>query len=130
MIELKVPSVLAVMAPSRARALIRRIEEQGVGVISAAGRNEAQRILRTLHRLPIVVTDESLPDGDWRDVIEDVTTSGVRAEVVVCANSTQATRLCFELLDRGAFGMLAHPFDNDQLHWLINTATSRNRLCH
>jgi hypothetical protein len=35
--------------------------------------------------------------------------------------------LCFELLDHGAFGLLAEPYDPDQLQWLINAATSRSK---
>lgn len=118
------------MDPDRSRALIRQIEEQGVGVIAAAGRDEARTILQGSPHVPIVLTDESLPDGDWRDVLQDVAAAGVPAEVVVCTASSQSMTLCFELLDRGAFGLIAEPFDRDQLQWLINTATSRQRLYH
>jgi DNA-binding NtrC family response regulator len=122
--------VLAVVDPVRSRTLIQQIEAQGVSVIAVAGRDEAQRFLSSSPRVPIVLTDESLPDGDWRDVLQDVSASGVPAEVVVCTGPDQSLTLCFELLDRGAFGLLAEPFDPDQLQWLINTATSRGRLYH
>jgi DNA-binding NtrC family response regulator len=130
LIAAKSPLVLAVMDPIRSRALVRQIEEQGVRVISVSGRDEAKRVLRSSPRVPIVLTDESLPDGDWRDVLQDVTASGVPAEVVVCTGREQSLSLCFDLLDRGAFGMMAEPFDRDQLTWLINAATSRGRLYH
>jgi DNA-binding NtrC family response regulator len=122
--------VLAVMDPDRSRALIPQIEEQGVGVIAASGRNEARSILQGALRVPIVLTDESLPDGDWRDILQDVTAAGAAAEVVVCTGRHHSMTLCFELLDRGAFGLMAEPFDRDQLQWLINAATSRQRLYH
>jgi DNA-binding NtrC family response regulator len=128
--EPKSPLLLAVMDPARSRALIRQIEDQGVFVIEAAGRDEARLILQSSPGLPIVLTDESLPDGDWRDVLQDVTASGQSAEVVVCTGPEQSLTLCFELLDRGAFGLMAEPFDRDQLQWLINAATSRSRLYH
>jgi DNA-binding NtrC family response regulator len=118
------------MDPVRSRALIQHIEAQGVRVIAVAGRDEAQRILRGSPSVPMVLTDESLPDGDWRDVLHDVTAAGGHAAVVVCTGPDQPLTLSFELLDRGAFGLLAEPFDRDQLQWLINTATSRSRLCH
>ena len=118
------------MDPIRSRALIQQIEDQGIGVIAASGRDEARSILRSSPRVPIVLTDESLPDGDWRDVLQDVTAAGLSAEVVVCTASSQSMTLCFELLDRGAFGLIAEPFDRDQLQWLISAATSRQRLYH
>jgi DNA-binding NtrC family response regulator len=124
----KSPLLLAVMDPIRSRALIQQIEEQGVSVIAASGRDEARSILQSTLRVPIVLTDESLPDGDWRDVLQDVTASGRSAEVVVCTGSEQSMTLCFELLDHGAFGLVSEPFDRDQLTWLINAATSRSRL--
>lgn len=126
----KTPMVLAVMDPNRSRALIQQIEEHGVGVIAASGRDEARSILQGSLRVPIVLTDESLPDGDWRDILQDVTAAGASAEVVVCTGPHQSMTLCFELLDRGAFGLMAEPFDRDQLQWLINAATSRQRLYH
>lgn len=118
------------MDPIRGRALIQQIEDQGVCVIAASGRSEARKILRSSLRVPIVLTDESLPDGDWRDVLQDVTASGVSAEVVVCTGPEQSMTLCFDLLDHGAFGLMSEPFDRDQLQWLINAATSRSRLYH
>jgi DNA-binding NtrC family response regulator len=124
----KTPMVLAVMSPVRGSALIRQIEEQGVRVVTASGRAEARAILRAKPLLPIVLTDETLPDGDWRDVLRDVAASGVAAEIVVCTTGPeQPLTLCFELLDHGAFGLLAEPYDPDQLQWLINAATSRSK---
>ena len=118
------------MDPIRGRALIQQIEEHGASVIAASGRDEARSILQSSPWVPIVLTDESLPDGDWRDVLQDVTAAGLSAEVVVCAGPSQSMTLCFELLDRGAFGLITEPFDRDQVQWLINTATSRCRLYH
>jgi len=126
----KSPLLLAVMDPVRSRALIEQIKEQGVSVSEASGRDEARSMLRNGPRVSIVLTDESLPDGDWRDVLEDVAASGLSAEVVVCTGPEQSLALCFDLLDHGAFGMMSEPFDRDQLQWLINAATSRGRLYH
>lgn len=124
----KTPLVLAVMSPVHRGALLRQIEEQGVCVVTASGRVEARAILRAKPLLPIVLTDETLPDGDWKDVLRDVAASGVAAEIVVCTSGPeQPLTLCFELLDHGAFGLLAEPYDADQLQWLINAATSRSK---
>jgi DNA-binding NtrC family response regulator len=128
LISTKTPLLLAVINPARGNTLIRQIEEQGVRVVTASDRAEARAILRARPPLPIVLTDETLPDGDWRDVLCDVAASGVAAEIVVCAaGPEQPLRLCFELLDHGAFGLLAEPYDPDQLQWLINAATSRGK---
>jgi DNA-binding NtrC family response regulator len=126
----KSPLVLAVMDPLRSRSLIQQMEAQGINVIAATGRGEARTILLSSPRVPIILTDESLPDGDWRDVLQDVAASGLTAEVVVCTGPEQSMTLCFDLLDHGAFGLMSEPFDRDQLQWLVNAATSRSRLYH
>jgi DNA-binding NtrC family response regulator len=118
------------MNPVRSRALIEQIQDQGVSVLVASGRDEARDILQSSLQVPIILTDESLPDGDWRDVLHDVTAAGLSSEVVVCTGPEQSLALCFDLLDRGAFGLMSEPFDRDQLQWLINAATSRSRLCN
>ncbi len=118
------------MDPARSSILIQQMEDHGVKVITAAGRGEAKILLLQSPRVPIVLTDESLPDGDWRDVLQDVTSSGLSAEVVVCTGAEQSMTLCFDLLDHGAFGLMSEPFDRDQLQWLVNAATSRSRLYH
>jgi DNA-binding NtrC family response regulator len=122
------PIVLAVMNPIRGSALVQQIEEQGVQVVAAPGREEARAILQGGPPVTIVLTDETLPDGDWRDILRDVAASGVPAEIVVCTTGPeQPLTLSFELLDHGAFGLMAEPYDPDQLQWLINTATSRSK---
>lgn len=122
----KAPVVLAVTNRQGSSDLIQQIEQQGVHVIAVSRRDQARAVLQGNPRVPIVLTDENLPDGDWRDVLQDVAASGAGAEIVVCATGAeQPLRLCFELLDHGAFGLMAEPYDPDQLQWLINTATSR-----
>lgn len=124
----KTPLVLAVMSPVHRSALLRQIEEQGVCVVTAPGRAEARAILHARPPLSIVLTDETLPDGDWKDVLRDVAASGAPAEIVVCTSGPeQPLTLCFELLDHGAFGLLAEPYDPDQLQWLIHAATARSK---
>jgi hypothetical protein len=62
-------------------------------------------------------------------VLRDVAASGVPAEIVVCTTGPeQPLTLSFELLDHGAFGLMAEPYDPDQLQWLINAATSRGKV--
>ena len=128
MLTTKPPIVLAVMETPRGTALIQQLEAQGVRVMAVSRRDEARAILQGSPPVPIVLTDENLPDGNWRDVINDVAASGIPAEIVVCTSGPeQPLSLCFELLDHGALGLMAEPFDLDQLQWLINTATSRSK---
>jgi DNA-binding NtrC family response regulator len=124
----KAPLVLVVADPDGGQELIRRIRNYGVEVLAAAGRQEARQILDGCPEVPIVLTAECLADGDWRDVLGDVADSGGRAAVVVYTGQQRPLNLSFELLDRGAFGLLAEPLDPEQLSWLINTANSRSLL--
>jgi DNA-binding NtrC family response regulator len=58
----------------------------------------------------VVITETSLPDGNWCDVLNSVVRSEVDSAVIVCS-STADERLWSEAIWRGAYDLLVEPFD-------------------
>jgi DNA-binding NtrC family response regulator len=85
---------------------------------------EARRILDR-QRISVVVCDELLPDGDWKQVLEMVNGMQAAPPLIVTARNAD-DRLWSEVLDLGAYDLLPKPFDHKEviravgiawLHW-------------
>ena len=76
---------LVVMAPERRPRLLDALESCGIEVLPVCDCNEAHRVLETHPLVQIVVTDTTLPDGDWRRVLEIVEQGRRKTEIVVCS---------------------------------------------
>src|SRR6516165_7439736 len=80
----------------------------------------------------LVICEQSLPDGDWRDLL--IRTTGDTGQPLLIATSTHADdRLWVEVLNLGGFDVLMKPFDRIELcrvmqmalrHWEFRRATS------
>ena len=76
---------LVVMAPERRPRLLDALESCGIEVLPVCDCNEAHRVLETHPLVQVVVTDTTLPDGDWRRVLEIVEQGRRKTEIVVCS---------------------------------------------
>jgi len=76
---------MVVMAQERRTNLVNALERCGIEVLSVCDCNEARRMLETQPAVQVVVTDTTLPDGDWRRVLEIVEQGRRKIEVVVCS---------------------------------------------
>jgi DNA-binding NtrC family response regulator len=76
---------LVVMAQERRLPLLDALESCGVEVLPVCDCNEARRMLEAQPPVQVVVTDTTLPDGDWRRVLEIVGQGRRKIEVVVCS---------------------------------------------
>jgi CheY-like chemotaxis protein len=91
---------MLVMAQERRRTLLDLLECCGIEVVSACDCNEARRMLETQPPVQAVVTDRSLPDGDWREVLEIVAQGRAYVQVVVCSRLGYHT-LLIDVLEQG-----------------------------
>lgn len=55
--------------------------------------------------LPVVICEDSLPDGDWKRLLAEVDQSAVRPSLIVCSRLADE-RLWAEVLNLGAFDLL------------------------
>ena len=112
---------LVIMAPERREKLVRQLKSFGVDLILAGTRQEARRFFEQQPNVGLVLAETTLPDGDWKGVLEDVARSGLQAGVVVCARLDDFP-LWLEALERGCQDVLAEPYAKDELHRLLNSA--------
>jgi DNA-binding NtrC family response regulator len=77
-------SVLLVMRRERGSLILEQLEDCCGEVLAAWNCGEARRVLQTQRPIQIVITDTILPDGSWRDVVEDASHREPKPEVIVC----------------------------------------------
>jgi DNA-binding NtrC family response regulator len=120
-------TVLVVMARDRRLPLLLALEECGIDPVPADGRVEARRVLDSRYPIQVVLTDTALPDGTWMDVLDGVTQSGTKAEVVVCARVADA-QLWSAVLERGAYDLMIEPYQPEEVRRIIEAAAARSYM--
>jgi DNA-binding NtrC family response regulator len=97
---------------------------QGLGVESLWVRRcwEARELLQTQPLLDAVVTDATLEDANWCDVLRAVVDYDPQASVVVVAPSSADEILWSEVMWRGAHDMLVEPFTKREAQQVLEGA--------
>ncbi len=73
------------------------------------------------HRIPVVVTSEDLPDGNWRDLLLHLSHLPERPEVILM--TAKADELLWsEVLKSGAYDLIAKPFDKSEVFRIVSLA--------
>jgi DNA-binding NtrC family response regulator len=72
----------------------------------------------------VVLTEASLPDGKWLDVLHMVRDSAREPEVIVTDRHADA-RFWAEALNLGAYDLLAQPFEPSEVQRILSNACSR-----
>jgi DNA-binding NtrC family response regulator len=80
-----------------------------VEVVSVGTCREARNVLSTVAGISLVITDVSLPDGNWCDIFKCLIDRGLDASVVVTSSRADAI-LWSEVLWRGAYDLLVEPY--------------------
>jgi DNA-binding NtrC family response regulator len=66
------------------------------------------------HPLGVVIADEQLPDGDWKQLLGETARLPYRPNLIVSSRKSDE-RLWGEVLNLGAYDMLLMPFDPDEV---------------
>ena len=103
-------TVLLVFPPDRASKLQRLLDGCGVQTSLASNIEEARQKLVGSSSYDLVLTDAELPDGSWHDLLQFVLESGKSFEVIV-SSWFGDENLWTEVLRRGAYDLLAEPYD-------------------
>jgi DNA-binding NtrC family response regulator len=107
-------NLLFVSPVRRDHAALRHILRWKALPISAASCRRALRQLRQTP-VPIVLCDRDLPDGSWLDILG----RAASRPLVIVASRLADERLWSEVLNLGAFDLIAKPFSaSDVLHVL------------
>ena len=91
-----------------------------VDVLRARNLRDARRCVHD-QRIDVVVTDVSLPDGNWSDVLRCVVDGGDDTNVVVCTPVVDEL-LWSEVLWRGGYDVLVKPFRAEEARRVVEGA--------
>jgi DNA-binding response OmpR family regulator len=72
-------------------------------------------------RVSIVICESQLPDGNWKDVLRQVAPLPDRPRLIVVSRNADES-LWAEVLEMGAFDLLATPFREAELVFAIGLA--------
>jgi DNA-binding NtrC family response regulator len=104
------------------RALESAIERQGITTRQARDCRESSLFLSPKHGLQLVFTDTQLPDGTWEDVLKLAAQAPNPPKVIVVSRLVDM-KLYLDALDRGAFDFIVPPFLDDDLAYVVRSAT-------
>ena len=71
--------------------------------------------------MPVVLCASKLPDGDWKDVLSQLAPMPDRPRLIVFSRTADES-LWAEVLNAGAFDLLATPFNDEELIFTICSA--------
>lgn len=118
----KSPVALLISSSAKRHEFISRaLKDLNLRVETSRSCREAQAWLQKGHGIGVVVTDVSLPDGNWCDVLRLLVDSGRLASLVVTASYANE-RLWSEILWRGAHDLLVEPCEPYEARRIIESA--------
>ncbi len=117
------PVVLLVLScPERKARFAAILNGLGVEFLWVRRCWEAQELLQTQPLLDTVVTDATLEDANWCDVLRAVVDYDPQASVVVVAPCSADEILWSEVMWRGAHDMLVEPFTKSEAQQVLEGA--------
>ncbi len=120
------PTALIVMPQEWRSRLLDQLSGIRANILIASSCSEAVELLRDTPAIRVVLTDLSLPDGSWLDVLNRVANLNPSAEVVVCARMADE-RLWTAVLEAGGFDVLVEPYQEGELKRVIEAAAASRR---
>lgn len=118
---------MLVMARERRLSLLDALESCGIEVLPVCDCNEARRMFETQSHMQVVVTDATLPDGDWRRVIEIVVQRYPNIEVVVSLRLGDLP-LWLDVLDQGGYDVLVEPYQREEIQRIVEAAAASSYM--
>jgi DNA-binding NtrC family response regulator len=117
----KTVAVLAVSPQRQDHSCLRGIfNHSNWRIASADSCHEAIRYLQT-NRMAVLVCERDLPDGTWKDLLEELTLLPYPPLLVVASNQAD-DNLWAEVLNLGAYDVLSKPFDRAEVTRIISLA--------
>jgi DNA-binding NtrC family response regulator len=120
-------TALLVMPRGRRQAWEETLKLLDVAVSAVSRNSRAQEIL-VAEPPDLILTDEILIDGDWRQMVEEALNRDPNSLIVVCARSAPDTNFWSEVLHRGAYDVIADPNNQKALASLVRTAILRRGM--
>lgn len=112
---------LLIMSKERSAPLVKHLEACGTNLVLVSDCRAAEEALAAGTRIHVVLTEEQLPDGDWRYVLTRISETMTGTQVIVCARLGD-TQLWCEVIQNGAYDLLAEPYDQNEVRRIVESA--------
>ena len=125
-IELLPLSILSIStAAEDHRALREILKNSGWRIAQARTCREALARLSRRH-MPLVICESNLPDGTWRDMLRRIHALASPPMLIVTSRLAD-DRLWAEVLNLGGYNVLAKPFRESEVKFMISSVRMRER---
>ena len=124
LVRAKIRAML-VMGSERRLPLLKVLESCGIKVLPVGDCNEARRILRNQPSVPVVITDSTLPDGDWRRILDIVAQGSANVEVVVSLRLGEHA-IWLDILEQGGYDVLVEPYQHEEIQRIVEAAAAKS----
>ncbi|MCL5743838.1 MAG: hypothetical protein M1541_07900 [Acidobacteria bacterium] len=113
--------VLALGPDNEAHAGLREmLDSAGYRVLAGY---TVRRSTRVLDEISVVICEDVLPDGTWRDVLAALDQVKPRPALIITSRAT-GPHLWAEVLNLGGYDVLAQRFSNQAVLWSVQHARS------
>jgi DNA-binding NtrC family response regulator len=110
--------------PQDAFSLARMLESESLSLVHALTVSEAATKLET-GTFQVVLTEANLEDGSWLDLLQMTESSN---PVLIVTYPWADARFWAEAINRGAYDVLAQPFNGSEVRRVLATACGRKPL--
>ena len=118
---MKNPLALLVMQPERRSTLLQALRILDVETLAVSTCAEARGLFETAPCVDLVLTQVSLVDGNWSDVLRHLVENGIQASVVVSSQRTDE-HLFSEVIWRGGYDVLVEPYGKAEVRQTLEGA--------
>jgi len=115
--------VLVVSPDKQDHTCLHRILEPECKLHRATSRKQAKSAFER-HQPSVVICEQVLNDGDWRDLLADVHRQTAETRFIVFSRLAD-DQLWIEVLNRGGYDLLAKPFAPAEVSRVVKLAANR-----
>ena len=120
------PRILVVVPSPRRLGLLTILERSGMETYVAGNFRDGQQKLQE-QSYDLLFIDAELPGGPWHHLLQAAAASGKSCEVIVCSRCGDE-RLWAEVLQSGAYDLIAEPFDEGEVTRIAHRALDSHYL--
>ena len=120
-------TAMLIMGRERRLPLLEALESCGIDVLPVCNCNEARCVLETQLQMQVVLTDTTLPDGDWREALDIVVEARPNVQVIVCSRIADPS-LWIDVLEWGAYDLLVQPYQCEEVRRILEAASARSYM--